>query len=169
MDQHRLRMLLVCTTLMVGSVVVSTATAGAAEHGSAKKPTFSGCTATPSGLGYTGGSAQIGATVQNARSCTFSSNMPITGLPESVACQSGPVAVSLRFPANTGTKVLNYKITLKVSSSTGSTKPVLQHDVSRLDQQRQRRRRKLRQPWLRARAVFVTDRGGAVRCYWTFL
>ena len=78
-------------------------------------PTVSGLSASPiTAYGYLGGPVTFSANVTNATSCTFSSNKPITGLPQTVACASGNVSVAATMPANTGKNTVKYKVQLVV-------------------------------------------------------
>jgi len=111
--------------LSVGLAVTFLTIAAPAGATTAKPPTVSGFTASPSTLYNDGGIVTLLATVANARSCRFSSKKSVTGLPATVSCTSGVVSETVTVPANTGTTNVTYKFKLAVAGTTTvDAKPV---------------------------------------------
>jgi hypothetical protein len=63
-----------------------------------------------------GGSVTLTATVRNAKTCGWSSSPKIAGFTTTVKCETGTVARSARFAANTSTTAKSYEVTLTVRS-----------------------------------------------------
>lgn len=93
-------------------------------------PTITGLSATPSSLPDTGGQVTLSANVANASSCSVSvtrsvAGIPVelSGFPESVACSSVSVDVSL--PANTSDTTFVYKLSLAATGTVTVTHSIL--------------------------------------------
>jgi hypothetical protein len=90
---------------------------GAASRTRGPAPTVTSFAASPLALFSTGGAATLSADVTNATTCTFSSNKPVTGLPVSVPCASGPVSEGITVPGTTTKKPVVYKFVLTVAGT----------------------------------------------------
>ena len=113
---------------VIAAVAVATAflaAAGAAAAATIRKPTVAGFTASPLKLYNPGGIVTLSATVTNARRCLFTSITPITGLPATVPCTTGPVSTTVTLPANTGKSAVKRYFQLSViGTKTVTTKAV---------------------------------------------
>jgi hypothetical protein len=103
--------------LLVGGVVIVPMAGVAGAVPKPPKPTVSGFAASPAALYDNGGPVLLSANVTNATNCVFSSTKPITGLPATVACTSGPVSQTAILPANAGKKAVEYKFELSVTGA----------------------------------------------------
>ncbi len=69
-------------------------------------------------VGPQGGTIVWVATVNNAKTCTWSSSPNVAGFNATVKCKTGKVTRSAKFQANTSTKVKDYTLTLRVRGET---------------------------------------------------
>ena len=96
--------------VVVGSILAGSV--GPAEA-SPSKPLITNYSANPSALPYTGGTVTVSATVIGASRCTFSSNARgLTGLPTTVACDSGSASAIVVVATNTATATKHVTVTL---------------------------------------------------------
>jgi len=65
-----------------------------------------------------GGSVIFASAVRNAKTCAWSSNPMIAGFDKTVKCNTGTIARSARFKANTSTTTTLYEVTLLVRGKT---------------------------------------------------
>jgi hypothetical protein len=90
------------------AVVLGSVLAGGGDPAQATtvKPAITNYDASPDTLAYTGGTVTVSATVMGASECTFSSATPgISGLPTTVACDSGSASTIVVVATNTSEKV----------------------------------------------------------------
>ena len=103
--------------LIVGTLCISPLPQSAAATVRPAKPTVSSFSVTPFSLSPSGGSVTLSATVNNATSCAFSSNEPITGLPVTIPCSNGNVTEVVAVPGNSKRRVIAYRFDLSVTGA----------------------------------------------------
>jgi hypothetical protein len=106
--------------MLAAVVAVSAATlAGATAAAAASKPTVSKYNAKPDTLQSKGGSVHLEATTTDSKTCTFSSDETIKGLPTTIPCPGGFPGITVTIPANSTNSVKNISFTLKATASNG--------------------------------------------------
>ncbi len=108
--------LIVLLGLFAAPPTVSKGIAGAASP-KPSPPTVTALSAAPSLLSSSGGAVALSAQVTGATSCVFSATTTLSGLPATVPCTSGAVSESVRLPADSTSKPVNYTFDLAVSGS----------------------------------------------------
>jgi hypothetical protein len=120
LDRITLKRTIARTAVMTAVSLLAALSLSAASGANVPRPTVSAftasadspsdvATASPLVLYNSGGSITLAADISNARSCVFSSNQPIVGMPMTVPCADGPVtAASVAVPANSGSANAKY-------------------------------------------------------------
>lgn len=103
------------TTIRAGSLTVTVAPTPPPQT------SVSSFQASPSTLGEEGGPVQLAATVANATSCTFSSTVPVSGLPVTEPCTTGRASVEVDLPSNPGNDPVSYTFAVAAVGSTSAT------------------------------------------------
>jgi alpha-tubulin suppressor-like RCC1 family protein len=85
-------------------------------------PTITGLAATPASVTTLNGGSTISASVTHASSCTLSAKPAVVSGSGTFTCsKTTPVSQTLKFPENTSSTLVFYKITLKASGAGGTT------------------------------------------------
>jgi hypothetical protein len=102
-------------------MLISAAPAGAKTK-KPPKPTITGFASSPATVTTTNGTVTLSAEVGNATTCVFSetTGSPVSGLPYTTPCTSGPVSDTVTLPYNSGKKAKKYKFELQVTGPGGA-------------------------------------------------
>jgi hypothetical protein len=108
------RNLVLALVLLSSAIVVSGVAVASSD-----KPTVSGFRVLPASLNYIGGSVTASATINNATRCIFTSSPAVAGVYKNIACSSGRVSYTAKFPENTSAKNIIYTFKLIVTGKKG--------------------------------------------------
>ncbi|HXQ58530.1 MAG TPA: hypothetical protein VN799_00480, partial [Acidimicrobiales bacterium] len=111
--------------VILGSVLAGVAGSAQAASPKPPKPVITHYVASPPAVPYTGGTVTVSATVAGASPCVFSTTSPeVTGLPATVACDSGTASTIVVVGNNTGRSSERLKIRLTADGVAADTAAV---------------------------------------------